>query len=54
MHECPTGKVPHETRDDATRDAMRMNLQPVLHGAAVAAEPYLCRQCGQWHSGRPE
>lgn len=50
---CGTGKVPHATREEATREAIRMNS--VRARSADDKEvwmPFSCAECEQWHIGR--
>lgn len=47
--ECPSGKVPHLSEDEAKGRAWVLNNRPDNLGVVDA---YLCRRCKQWHTGR--
>lgn len=42
-----TGKIAHESYDDAVRERKRMRRA----GASVDLEVYRCRHCHKWHVG---
>lgn len=47
---CPTGKIPHLTRDGA--EGQRRSLAHSRRGSGMHV--YRCDRCGHWHVGHPK
>lgn len=47
---CPMRKAPHWTREEAQREADRLNATPDGYGVGY---PFECPHCSRWHVGRP-